>query len=50
MTGLFYSDKAPFAALFLLVNYLFLPRGLANPKPTITRAGEIVQSALQKYP
>ncbi|CAG8505059.1 174_t:CDS:10 [Paraglomus occultum] len=42
--------RAPFAALFLLVNYLFLPRGLVNPKPTLTRAGEIVEKALQKYP
>ncbi|CAG8699423.1 21231_t:CDS:10 [Dentiscutata erythropus] len=42
--------RAPFAALFLLVNYLFLTRGLADAAPSLTRAGVIVKECCEKFP
>ncbi|CAG8600160.1 9936_t:CDS:10 [Funneliformis caledonium] len=42
--------RAPFAALFLLANYLFLSRGLADPTPSLSKAGIIVQDCVRKYP
>jgi len=42
--------RAPFAALFLLVNYLFLPRGLADSTLSLNKAGIIAQECVRKYP
>ncbi|CAG8702334.1 288_t:CDS:2, partial [Dentiscutata heterogama] len=42
--------RAPFAAFFLLVNYLFLPRGIADAAPSLTRAGIIAKECVNKYP
>ncbi|CAI2169302.1 17041_t:CDS:2 [Funneliformis geosporum] len=42
--------RAPFAALFLLSNYLFLSRGLVDPTPSLSKAGLIVQECVGKYP
>ncbi|GBC07250.1 hypothetical protein RclHR1_07330008 [Rhizophagus clarus] len=44
------SVRAPFAAFFLLINYLFLPRGLADPTLSLNKAGTIVQECVKKYP
>ncbi|CAG8434284.1 11192_t:CDS:10, partial [Scutellospora calospora] len=44
------STRAPFAALFLLINYLFLPRGIADATPSLTRAGIIAKECVNKYP
>jgi hypothetical protein len=41
---------APFAALFLLINYLFLPRGMNDPSISLGRAGEIIDDSLKSYP
>ncbi|KAF0485500.1 tetratricopeptide repeat domain 39b [Gigaspora margarita] len=42
--------RAPFAAFFLLLNYLFLPRGIADATPSLTRAGIIAKECVNKYP
>ncbi|POG59933.1 hypothetical protein GLOIN_2v814911 [Rhizophagus irregularis DAOM 181602=DAOM 197198] len=42
--------RAPSAAFFLLVNYLFLSRGLADPTLSLNKAGSIVQECVKKYP
>jgi len=42
--------RAPFAALFLLVNYLFLSRGLADPTPSLSKAHIIAQECVKRYP
>ncbi|CAG8432753.1 7080_t:CDS:10 [Diversispora eburnea] len=42
--------RVPFASLLLLENYLFLPHGLADSTPSLSRAGEIVEDCVAKYP
>jgi hypothetical protein len=42
--------RAPFSALFLLVNYLFLSRGLADPTPSLNKARTIAQECVKSYP
>ncbi|CAG8443128.1 17871_t:CDS:10 [Acaulospora morrowiae] len=42
--------RAPFASLFLFVNYLFLTRGLSDPTSSLTRAGVISKECVEKYP
>nr|CAG8588887.1 12538_t:CDS:10 [Entrophospora candida]CAG8593458.1 5666_t:CDS:10 [Entrophospora candida] len=42
--------RAPFAALFLLVNYLFLPRGIIDANISLNRAGLIIEECIKKYP
>ncbi|KAF9576752.1 hypothetical protein EC968_005525 [Mortierella alpina] len=44
------NGRAPFAALFLLINYLFLPRGMDDPKISLGRAGEIISECLKNSP
>ncbi|KAF9274616.1 hypothetical protein BGZ68_000505, partial [Mortierella alpina] len=44
------NGRAPFAALFLLINYLFLPRGMDDPKISLGRAGEIIAECLKNSP
>ncbi|KAI8356055.1 hypothetical protein B0O80DRAFT_448601 [Mortierella sp. GBAus27b] len=44
------NGRAPFAALFLLINYLFLPRGMADPSISLGRAGEIIEECLKSCP
>ncbi|KAF9959532.1 hypothetical protein BGZ70_008814, partial [Mortierella alpina] len=44
------NGRAPFAALFLLINYLFLPRGMDDPKISLGRAGEIISECLKSSP
>ncbi|KAF9916488.1 hypothetical protein BX616_003629 [Lobosporangium transversale] len=44
------NGRAPFAALFLLINYLFLPRGMNDPCISLGRAGEIVEESLKTCP
>ncbi|KAF9430192.1 hypothetical protein BGZ94_007976 [Podila epigama] len=44
------NARAPFAVLFLLINYLFLPRGMADPNISLGRAGEILNEALRRCP
>ncbi|KAG0037783.1 hypothetical protein BGZ82_001869 [Podila clonocystis] len=44
------NGRAPFAALFLLINYLFLPRGVADPSASLGRAGVILNEALRRCP
>lgn len=44
------NGRAPFAALFLLINYLFLPRGVADPNISLGRAGVILNEALRRCP
>jgi hypothetical protein len=42
--------RAPFSALFLLVNYLFLSRGLADPTSSLSKARTIAQECVKRYP
>jgi hypothetical protein len=42
--------RAPFAAFFLLINHLFLSRGLADPALSLNKASTIVQECVKKYP
>ncbi|CAO3563427.1 unnamed protein product [Mortierella alpina] len=44
------NGRAPFAALFLLINYLFLPRGMDDPKISLGRAGDIISECLKSCP
>ncbi|KAF9435579.1 hypothetical protein BGZ76_005953 [Entomortierella beljakovae] len=44
------NGRAPFAALFLLINYLFLPRGMNDPAISLGRAGEIIEECLKTCP
>ncbi|KAG0342953.1 hypothetical protein BG004_005543 [Podila humilis] len=44
------NGRAPFAALFLLVNYLFLPRGMQDPSVSLGRAGVILNESLRRCP
>ncbi|KAG0214940.1 hypothetical protein BGX28_001146 [Mortierella sp. GBA30] len=44
------NGRAPFAALFLLINYLFLPRGMNDPSISLGRAGEITSECLKTCP
>ncbi|KAG0025974.1 hypothetical protein BGZ81_006712 [Podila clonocystis] len=44
------NGRAPFASLFLLINYLFLPRGVADPSASLGRAGVILNEALRRCP
>ncbi|CAG8465977.1 1075_t:CDS:10, partial [Cetraspora pellucida] len=42
--------RAPFAAFFLLVNCLFLSRGIADSTSSLSRAGIIAKECVNKYP
>ncbi|KAF9110193.1 hypothetical protein BGX27_006659 [Mortierella sp. AM989] len=44
------NGRAPFAALFLLISYLFLPRGMNDPSISLGRAGEIIEECLKTCP
>ncbi|KAF9969020.1 hypothetical protein BGZ73_008839, partial [Actinomortierella ambigua] len=44
------NSQAPFAALFLMINYLFLPRGIADPSISLDRAGVILNRCLKSCP
>ncbi|KAF8934909.1 hypothetical protein BGZ47_010138 [Haplosporangium gracile] len=44
------NGRAPFAGLYLLINYLFLPRGMEDASISLGRAGEIVAECLKTYP
>ncbi|KAG0305997.1 hypothetical protein BGZ98_003130 [Dissophora globulifera] len=44
------NGRAPFAALFLSINYLFLPRGMSDPSISLGRAGEIIDECLKTCP
>ncbi|KAF9582662.1 hypothetical protein BGW38_010921, partial [Lunasporangiospora selenospora] len=44
------NGRAQYAALFLLINYLFLPRGLDDPSITLGRAGAILEECLKASP
>ncbi|KAI1299815.1 hypothetical protein EDD11_006420 [Mortierella claussenii] len=44
------NGRAPFAALFLLINYLFLPRGMSDPNISLERAGELICECLKNCP
>ncbi|KAG0239674.1 hypothetical protein BGW41_007557 [Actinomortierella wolfii] len=44
------NSQAPFAALFLMINYLFLPRGMADPSISLDRAGAILHRCLKSCP
>ncbi|KAI8604071.1 hypothetical protein EDD21DRAFT_367369 [Dissophora ornata] len=44
------NARAPFAALFLSINYLFLSRGMNDPSISLGRAGEIVEMCLKTCP
>ncbi|KAF9922496.1 hypothetical protein FBU30_007362 [Linnemannia zychae] len=44
------NGRAPFAGLYLLINYLFLPRGMEDPSISLGRAGEIVTECLKSCP
>ncbi|KAF9354934.1 hypothetical protein BGX26_007186 [Mortierella sp. AD094] len=44
------NGRAPFAALFLSISYLFLPRGMNDPGISLGRAGEIIEECLKTCP
>ncbi|KAG0204505.1 hypothetical protein BGX33_008423 [Mortierella sp. NVP41] len=44
------NGRAPFAGLYLLINYLFLPRGMEDASISLGRAGEIVAECLKICP
>ncbi|KAG0066189.1 hypothetical protein BGZ89_007524 [Linnemannia elongata] len=44
------NGRAPFAGLYLLINYLFLPRGMEDASISLGRAGEIVAECLKTCP
>ncbi|KAF9171911.1 hypothetical protein BGX20_006708 [Mortierella sp. AD010] len=44
------NGRAPFAALFLSISYLFLPRGMNDPSISLGRAGEIIEECLKTCP
>ncbi|KAF9150997.1 hypothetical protein BG015_007189 [Linnemannia schmuckeri] len=44
------NGRAPFAGLYLLINYLFLPRGMEDASISLERAGEIVAECLKTCP
>ncbi|KAG0369536.1 hypothetical protein BGX24_002381 [Mortierella sp. AD032] len=44
------NGRAPFAGLYLLINYLFLPRGMEDASISLGRAGDIVTECLRTCP
>ncbi|KAG9069233.1 hypothetical protein KI688_010130 [Linnemannia hyalina] len=44
------NGRAPFAGLYLLINYLFLPRGMEDASISLGRASEIVAECLKTCP
>ncbi|KAF9900409.1 hypothetical protein EC991_007361 [Linnemannia zychae] len=44
------NGRAPFAGLYLLINYLFLPRGMEDASISLGRAGDIVAECLKTCP